>query len=92
MKMGKFHTPYMPNDGHGPGKKLPEKLHRWLCTLSGGTWPVRTLLDCISEMTFEEEMCYSGIDSGDYIQIVASIGDYPKHNWMGIKYDEVQDN
>lgn len=98
MKLGKFHSPYMPNDGHGPGVPLPEKLHRWLCTLSGGVWPVRIVIESISEMAHDEPLSYSGEDHNDYICVVAYEQDgsefnfQTRHRWLGIKYDEVKDD
>jgi hypothetical protein len=89
-KIGKFHSPYMPNDGHGPGVPLPARLHRWLCTLAGGEWPVELVIKSVSEMGPEG---YSAEDHGDYIGIkfqpTLNSGKY--HHWMGIKYEEIKD-
>lgn len=92
-KIGKFHSPYMPNDGHGPGVPLPEKLHRWLCTLNGMEFPVDAVIASVIEATDDEPYIYRGEDHGDYIAIVGyDFGEkFPSHHWMGIKYDEVKD-
>lgn len=97
MKLGKFHSPYLPNDGHGPGVPLPENLHRWLCTLAGGTWPVRLVVESVSEMTHDEDDAFLAEDHGDYIRISQGVWHEEEQqyritrHWLGIKYDEVKD-
>lgn len=83
----RFHGPYNPNDGHGPGVPLPKELHEYLLSLDGKSERLDFVMERL-EMQFPH---FEASDHGDYIGLKhqPTGGAYPVHHWLAISYEPV---
>lgn len=86
MPLLKFHSPYHPNDGHGPGVPLPEQVYAYLLSIDG---QVLDLYDVMKEISLRFPGAHVAMH-GDYLGIEQGHGNDPKpwYRWWGIGYRE----
>ena len=83
----RFHNPYNPNDGHGPGVPLPDNVHGYLANLDGQEGDLNVVMDNICKR-------FPGawaVNRNDYIGIShrPTANQFPIHHWMAIQFSPI---